>query len=105
MTDRGWALVTGAARRIGRTLALTAAQAGYDVLVHHHHSPDDAAETVRQIEALARRALAVQFDLASESLHPLIAAAPGPVTLLVNCASLFDDDRIRTLTPQSWDAA
>ena len=105
MTDRGWALVTGAARRIGRTLALTAAQAGYDVLVHHHHSPDDAAETVRQIEALGRRALAVQFDLASESLHPLIAAAPGPVTLLVNCASLFDDDRIRTLTPQSWDAA
>ena len=105
MTDRGWALVTGAARRIGRTLALTAAQAGYDVLVHHNHSPDDAAETVRQIEALGRRALAVQFDLASESLHPLIAAAPGPVTLLVNCASLFDDDRIRTLTPQSWDAA
>ena len=36
MASRGWALVTGAAQRIGRALALTAAQAGYDVVVHHH---------------------------------------------------------------------
>ena len=105
MTDRGWALVTGAARRIGRTLALTAAEAGYDVVVHHHHSPEDAAETVCQVEALGRRALAVAFELGAQDLKPLIGAAPGPLTLLVNCASLFDDDRIRTLTPQSWDAA
>ena len=46
MADRGWALVTGAARRIGRTLALTAARAGYDVVVHHRRSAEDAAETV-----------------------------------------------------------
>ncbi len=38
MAERGWALVTGAARRIGRALALTAARAGYDVLVHHRSS-------------------------------------------------------------------
>ena len=105
MTDRGWALVTGAARRIGRTLALTAAQAGYDVVVHHRHSDDDAAETVREVEAIGRAARAASADLAADDLRGLIAAAPGPLTLLVNCASLFDDDRIRTLTPQSWDAA
>jgi NAD(P)-dependent dehydrogenase (short-subunit alcohol dehydrogenase family) len=105
MTDRGWALVTGAARRIGRTLALTAARAGYDVVVHHRHSDDDAAETVREIEALGRRALAASVDLAADDLRPLIAAALGPITLLVNCASLFEDDRIQTVTPQGWDAA
>jgi NAD(P)-dependent dehydrogenase (short-subunit alcohol dehydrogenase family) len=105
MTDRGWALVTGAARRIGRTLALTAAGAGYDVVVHHRHSAEDAAETVRQIEALGRKALAAAADLAADDLRALIDAAPGALTLLVNCASLFDDDRIQTLTPRSWDAA
>jgi NAD(P)-dependent dehydrogenase (short-subunit alcohol dehydrogenase family) len=105
MADRGWALVTGAARRIGRTLALTAAQAGYDVVVHHRKSGDDAAETVRQIEALGRKALAASADLAGDAFQRLVSAAPGPLTLLVNCASLFDDDRIKSVTPASWDAA
>ena len=105
MADRGWALVTGAARRIGRTLALTAARAGYDVVVHHRRSDEDAAETVGQIEALGRRALAVAADLAGDSFEPLVAAARGPLTLLVNSASLFDDDRIQSVTPLSWDAA
>src|SRR5580658_7488271 len=104
MTDRGWALVTGAARRIGRTLALTAARGGYDVLVHHRHSDEDAAETVRQIAALGRSAIAVGADLAADDLKPLIGAAPGALTLLVNCASLFEDDRIQSLTAQGWDA-
>ena len=105
MTGRGWALVTGAARRIGRTLALTAARAGYDVVVHHRHSDADADETVREIAALGRRALALAADLDADDLQPLIAAAPEPLALLVNCASLFDDDRIQTLTTGGWDAA
>jgi NAD(P)-dependent dehydrogenase (short-subunit alcohol dehydrogenase family) len=105
MAERGWALVTGAARRIGRTLALTAASAGYDVVVHHRNSAVDAAETVRQIEALGRKALAAAADLADDDQVALISAAPGAVTLLVNCASLFEDDRIQSVTPQSWDAA
>lgn len=105
MADRGWALVTGAARRIGRTLALTAAQSGYDVVVHHRRSGDDAAETVRQIEALGRKTLAASADLAGDAFQQLVSAAPGPLTLLVNCASLFEDDRIQSLTPAGWDAA
>jgi NAD(P)-dependent dehydrogenase (short-subunit alcohol dehydrogenase family) len=105
MADRGWALVTGSARRIGRTLALTAARAGYDVVVHHRRSPEDAAETVRQIEALGRQALALAADLASDSFEQFVGAAPGPLTLLVNSASLFEDDRIQNVTPLSWDAA
>jgi len=102
MADRGWALVTGAARRIGRALALTAARAGYDVVVHHHST--DASETVREVEALGRRARAVSADLADAAACRAIAGG-GDLTLLVNCASLFDDDRIDTLTPEGWDAA
>jgi NAD(P)-dependent dehydrogenase (short-subunit alcohol dehydrogenase family) len=106
MGERGWALVTGAARRIGRALALTAARAGYDVVIHHLHSAADAAETASQIEALGRRAHVALADLAdAAACRGLIAAAPGELTLLVNCASLFEDDRVETLTPEGWDAA
>jgi NAD(P)-dependent dehydrogenase (short-subunit alcohol dehydrogenase family) len=106
MADRGWALVTGAARRIGRELALTAARAGHDVVVHHGHSAADAAETVAQVQALGRAAVAAAADLAdADACRRLVADAPGPLTLLVNCASLFEDDRIQTLTADGWDAA
>jgi NAD(P)-dependent dehydrogenase (short-subunit alcohol dehydrogenase family) len=101
---RGWALVTGAARRIGRTLALTAARAGYDVVVHHRDT--GAEETAAEIVALGRRAVVVSADLADAGdCRRLIAEAPAPLTLLVNSASLFEDDLIQTLTPEAWDAA
>jgi len=106
MAARGWALVTGAARRIGRELALTAARADYDVIVHHRGAADEAAETVREIEALGRRGVAAAADLAdATACRRLVAAAPGALTLLVNSASLFEDDRIESLTPEGWDAA
>jgi len=103
---RGWALVTGAARRIGRALAIATADAGYDVLVHHHVSPDDAQETARIVRERGLRAEAIAADLADpDACAHLIAAAPGPVTLLVNCASVFADDRISSLTSQGFDEA
>jgi NAD(P)-dependent dehydrogenase (short-subunit alcohol dehydrogenase family) len=106
MTPRGWALVTGAARRIGRELALTAARAGYDVVIHHRNSAGDAAETVREIEATGRHAVAAAADLADAAdCRRLVAEAPGALTLLVNSASVFEDDRIDSLTPEGWDAA
>ncbi len=106
MATRGWALVTGGARRIGRALALTAARAGYDVVVHRHRSADEAAETVAMISALGRQAFPAVAELADAAeCARLIAEAPRPLTLLVNCASLFEDDRIETLTPEGWDAA
>jgi NAD(P)-dependent dehydrogenase (short-subunit alcohol dehydrogenase family) len=106
MSARGWALVTGAARRIGRALALTAARDGFDVIVHHHHAPQDAAETVRLIEAQGGTARAVAAELDDPgACRRLLAPEQGPVTLLVNCASVFEDDRIETLTPEGWDRA
>jgi len=106
MRARGWALVTGAARRIGRALALTAARAGYDVVVHHRGAAAEAAETVALVRALGRAAADAVADLSlAEDCARLVAEAPQPLTLLVNCASLFEDDRIATLTPAGWDAA
>jgi NAD(P)-dependent dehydrogenase (short-subunit alcohol dehydrogenase family) len=108
MSGRGGALVTGAARRIGRALALQAASAGYSVIVHHHHSADDAEEVCGEIESMGGHAHALAADLADAAALPALIdearAAIGPLSLLVNNASLFEDDRIETLTPASWDA-
>lgn len=104
---RGAALVTGAGRRIGRVLALEAARAGYDVAVHHRASVDEAQETATAVRALGRRAVLVRADLADEdAVRGLIGQAAtelGPVTLLVNSASAFEDDRVGGLSRDSWD--
>ena len=104
MSDAGWALVTGAGRRIGRALALASATAGYDVIVHAR-GPEAPDETVADVRALGRNAVVAFADLTQpRELETLAAAAPGPLTLLVNCASLFEDDRIETLETALWDA-
>ncbi len=101
------ALVTGAARRIGKAIALDLARHGWDVGVHHAASTSDADEVVAEIRAMGRRATAISADLAhvaeTEALVPKCAAALGPATLLVNSAALFLDDRIETLDPDQWD--
>ena len=94
-SSAGVALVTGAARRIGRHIALALAQAGWDVAVHYHRSREEAETLVREIEALGRRALAVSGELGDEDqVRGLLAqAAPlGRVSCVVNNASLFDFD-------------
>jgi NAD(P)-dependent dehydrogenase (short-subunit alcohol dehydrogenase family) len=101
-----WALITGAARRIGRALALCAADAGYDVAVHYGASVEDARATAALVEAKGRRAAVIQADLsATDDCAGLIAKAPAAPSLLVNCASVFEDDRIETLRPERWDEA
>jgi NAD(P)-dependent dehydrogenase (short-subunit alcohol dehydrogenase family) len=107
VTSRGAALVTGAGRRIGQALALEAARAGYDIAVHHRGAPDEAAETVAAIQALGRRAIAVSAELSDETqVSGLIGRTVelGPLTLLVNSASSFNDDRVGALDRALWDA-
>ncbi len=105
MSGPGWALVTGGARRLGRVLALAAAEAGYDVIVHAR-SEGDAAETVSLVRDLGRRAHAVGGDLSDPRVpETLIAASAEPVTLLVNCVSMFENDQIENLTVAGLDAA
>ena len=106
MPARGAALVTGAARRIGRALALAAADAGYDVAVHHRDSAEDAEATAAAIREKGVRAAVIAFDLADNPgrLIEQAQAALGPVTLLVNNASVFLDDTLEALTREHWDA-
>lgn len=102
------ALVTGAARRLGRAMALDLAARGFDVAVHYAGSDTDAQEVVAQITAMGQQAVALQADLTVEAdmqaLLPRAAEAlGGPLTLLVNNASIFEYDNIRTATRDSWD--
>jgi NAD(P)-dependent dehydrogenase (short-subunit alcohol dehydrogenase family) len=107
-TRRGVALVTGASRRIGRALALALGEAGYDLAIHVRGEDADAQSLVRELTVLGRRSAPVQADLADEAAtKTLVARAAeslGPVTLLVNNASLFHDDRLETADRDSWDA-
>jgi len=61
------ALVTGAAKRIGRAVAVRLAEEGADVVVHYRGSKEEAAEAVAEIEKLGRRAVAIQADLGDVS--------------------------------------
>ncbi len=109
MTDRkaGAALVTGAGRRIGRAIALALADEGFAVAVHYCSSSTEADEVVSQIRSAGGKAGPVQADLSIENeTAGLIAKANkavGPLTLLVNSASVFENDDIASMTRESWD--
>lgn len=100
------ALVTGAARRIGRAIARDLAAQGWQIAVHYHTSEDEALEVVAEIRDRGGVAVALCADLADETeaatLLPRAAAALGPVTLLVNNASIFEHDRPESADRDSW---
>lgn len=101
------ALVTGAGKRLGRAMALALADAGLNVAVHFNASAEDAEAVAGLIRAKGRKAAAIGADLSKESetatLVERAAAAVGPLTLLVNSASVFEHDDIDTMTRESWD--
>ena len=102
------ALVTGAARRVGRALALALAEAGFAVIVHCRSSVNEAEATANDIRALGVGSAVVQADLACEKevagLLPAAAAALGPIGVLVNNASVFERDEWRDASRAGWDA-
>ena len=94
------ALITGAGRRIGRAIALALSRAGYAVVLHAYRSRADAEKLASEIVSAGGRASVVLADLADgAAVRGLIpaAAAFGPLTLLVNNASQFDEDEIGSL--------
>ena len=103
----GIALVTGAGKRIGKAIAFALADAGYDLIVHYNSSAKEADDVASAIKDKGRRAVALQTNLSSENeTSGLIAAANdalGPVSLLVNSASVFEHDDAQTMTRESWD--
>ncbi|CAN5765900.1 SDR family oxidoreductase [soil metagenome] len=101
------ALVTGGAHRVGRVLALALADAGADIVVNYHASQDQARETVADIEARGRRAVAVQADVAiAADVTRLVAVASdtfGRLDVVVNNASLFERTPVLDITEAEWD--
>jgi NAD(P)-dependent dehydrogenase (short-subunit alcohol dehydrogenase family) len=102
------ALVTGAAKRIGRAIAVDLAAHGFAVAIHYHRSRAAADDAVAEIANAGGRAVALAADLADEAqMSTLVARAAtalGPIGLLVNSASLFGRDEALDATRQSWDA-
>ncbi len=100
-------LITGAAKRVGRAIALEFAGAGWDIAIHFRDSRKDAAALAREIENLGRRTALVQADLedetAVEAILPGAIEQLGPVTALVNNASLFERDDALDVTRAGWD--
>lgn len=102
------ALVTGAGARLGQAMALYLGARGYDVAVHFASSKVGADETVQQLKAMGRNAVALKADLLNEAetetLLPCAAEAlGGPITCLINNASIFEYDTIKSATRESWD--
>ena len=103
----GVALVTGAGDRLGKAMALALGANGYDVAIHYHRSEQKAEDVAATINASGAKAVTLQADLSAEAnTEALIAKtqkALGPVNLLVNSASVFENDGIDNMTRESWD--
>lgn len=101
------ALVTGAARRLGRAMVLELARRGHDVAIHCHDSEPEAGAVAAEARALGVRAQVFVADLLdfdqTRALLPGVTAAMGPLSVLVNNASLFDPDSIADASRDSWD--
>lgn len=107
MSERPVVLVTGAARRLGREIALDLASHGFDVAVHYHRSGDEAAETVAQARQAGAFVDSVQADLADEAncraLVPRVLERFGRLDAIVNNASTFEYDNAESFHVASME--
>jgi NAD(P)-dependent dehydrogenase (short-subunit alcohol dehydrogenase family) len=101
------ALITGGAKRVGRAIVLALAREGWDVCVHYDRSRDAAEETAAEARRLGVKAATAQAELgdaaAARALVPRTVQAVGPLACLVNNASIFEMDKIDSVTVDSWD--
>src|SRR2546429_5252082 len=103
------ALVTGAAKRLGRAVALRLAEEGADVVIHYRSSVADARAAVAEVEKLGRRSKAIAADLTRvadiKRLFDEAAKQYGRLDILVNCAANFLPSSIISTTEEVWDAS
>jgi 3-oxoacyl-[acyl-carrier protein] reductase/pteridine reductase len=101
------ALVTGGARRIGRTIALALAASGANVAITYRNSQSEAEDVVRTLAAFGVEAFAVRTELTdAESIRQSVAAVIeefGQLDLLVNNAGLFEQTALEDITAEQWD--
>jgi len=107
-TDRPIALVTGAAKRIGRAIALRLGQDGWDIALHYNSSRADAEAVSGELATLGARGVPLQADLAdhdeTRGLMPACVEALGAPVCLINNASIFQRDTVTDFTRESWQA-
>src|SRR6218665_3585767 len=103
----GPALVTGASDRIGAAIARALAAAGHAVVIHYRSGAEAAPKLPAEIAATGGRAAIIQADLADRAAPANViaeAAKPfGPLTILINNASVFDPDSARDVNEEIWD--
>ena len=102
------ALVTGAARRLGRAIALALAEQGCHVVVHYHHSEEQAIRLCRELQEYRINAMALQADLSNpqqtQGLFEQALDAAGPVSILINNASIYPAETLTEVSAQSFEA-
>ena len=99
-------LITGGARRIGRSLALAVAEQGASVVIHFNHSREAAEEAQAEIRAIGRDAHIVQADFRDPQAAVRMfneARARGPIFALINNAAIFEHLTLKDTTLQNWD--
>lgn len=101
-------LITGSAQRIGRAIALGLAEDGWTAVIHYNRSGPEAEALSRTIADKGGQAHTLQADLAdtaeTERLIDRAVQAAGPLSALINNASVFERDEAATLTAGSWEA-
>lgn len=99
-------MVTGAARRVGKAIALAFARQGAHLIIHHSQSPDEAEQTAAEIRALGVQALVIQGDHSQHSEivrnFAEIQQHYGRLDVLVNSASIFEKKDFLEVTPEEW---
>lgn len=105
--SRSVALVTGASDRVGAAIAQTLARHGHAIVIHYRSDPDGAKAVQKSIEDNGGEAAILQADLADRPQRAKIieqaAACFGPLTVLINNASVFDPDSIYDIDEAIWD--
>jgi NAD(P)-dependent dehydrogenase (short-subunit alcohol dehydrogenase family) len=106
MAKNRTALITGAARRLGREIALSLASEGWDIALHYNSSVKDALELAALIRRGKRKCHLLRADLndANEVAHvfPALARLGVVPQCLINSAAAFEKDTLETFTPESW---
>jgi NAD(P)-dependent dehydrogenase (short-subunit alcohol dehydrogenase family) len=100
-------LVTGAAKRLGRAIALDLARHGWNIALHYNSSEKEARATAEDARTAGVKVALLDADLMREDqTGALVSRAVkelGPLTALINSASLFENDEWVSVTRESWD--
>jgi len=102
-----YALVTGGSKRIGSSISKSLAKNNWHVIIHYNSGKKEAQNTCAHIRKLNGKADIIKADLSkfnsTQKLFPSINKKFGQISLLINNASIFEKDNIKTITKENWE--